>query len=351
MGLAVTVTHSTTILVTGGAGFMGSHVVEAVLADSELGASRVIVLDDLTGGARENLLHDERVELVEGSIADGALVENLFRRHAFRFVYHLAAYAAEGLSHFIRHFNYTNNLLGSVNLINSAVRHQAECFVFTSSIAVYGDSPAPLREAMPPRPIDPYGVAKYAVELDLAAAHDMFGLDFVTFRPHNVYGERQHLGDAYRNVVGIFMNRLLSGRRMPVFGDGSQRRALTYIQEVARVIARSPLVPAARNEAFNLGSDESCSVGELAVRVAAALGLPADVEYLPARREAHAAYCDHAKLRAVFPEVRQTPLDDGLRRMAAWARTAAIRPGRVFGPLEIERNLPLSWQALSVASR
>src|SRR5207249_10343529 len=116
------------------------------------------------------------VAFVEGSVTDAALVARVFQEQRIRYVFHLAAYAAEGLSHFIRRFNYTNNVIGSMNLINEAVRHEIECFVFTSSIAVYGAAPPPMREDQTPHPEDPYGVAKLAVELDLAAARSMFGL-------------------------------------------------------------------------------------------------------------------------------------------------------------------------------
>ncbi|HOQ61874.1 MAG TPA: NAD-dependent epimerase/dehydratase family protein, partial [Vicinamibacterales bacterium] len=190
------------VLVTGGAGFIGSHVAERLVARGR----RVVVLDDLSGGFAENV--PAGAELVRGSITDATLVDRLFEANRFEHVFHLAAYAAEGLSHFIRRFNYTNNLTGSVTLVNAAVNHGTRCFVFTSSIAVYGASPElPMTEATPPHPEDSYGIAKLAVEQDLAAARAMFGLDFVVFRPHNVYGERQNIGDRYRNVVGIFMNQ------------------------------------------------------------------------------------------------------------------------------------------------
>ncbi|MBV8879340.1 MAG: NAD-dependent epimerase/dehydratase family protein, partial [Planctomycetaceae bacterium] len=187
-------------LVTGAAGFLGSHVVDYLI--DTMGMS-VVAMDDLSGGSKENV--HKKAKFVKGSVVDDRLVQRLFKQHTFRFVYHLAAYAAEGLSHFIRRFNYTNNLIGSVNLINASVNHKVETFVFTSSIAVYGAGQVPLTEETTPKPEDPYGVAKLAVEQDLAAAHEMFGLDYVVFRPHNVYGERQNLGDKYRNVVGIFM--------------------------------------------------------------------------------------------------------------------------------------------------
>jgi UDP-glucose 4-epimerase len=337
-------TTRTTALVTGGAGFMGSHVVDAILQQPELAVDRIVVLDDLSGGSQDNLTNDSRVEFVRGSITDVALVDRLFKSHRFQYVYHLAAYAAEGLSHFIRRFNYTNNLIGSTNLINAAVRFKAECFVFTSSIAAYGEGRSPLSEDLSPRPVDPYGIAKYAVELDLAAAHELFGLKYVIFRPHNVYGERQHLGDRYRNVVGIFMNRLLSGQPMPIFGDGTQERAFTYIADVAPVIAGSPQIEAAQNQVFNLGSDDAYAVNELAMRVAKALGVAADVHHLEARHEVHVAYCDHSKIQRIFPDLQHTSLDEGLRRMAAWARRTTIREGQQFDPLELEKNLPASWR-------
>src|SRR5271166_2604250 len=219
-------------LVTGAAGFIWSHVVRALLAQ---GRVEVVALDDLSGGFCRNILAG--VEFVEASITDHAQLARLFQRHRFRYVYHLAAYAAEGLSHFIRRFNYTNNVLGSINLINEAVRHEVECFVFTSSIAVYGAVTPPMREDQRPCPEDPYGVAKLAVELDLAAARHIFMLPHVIFRPHNVYGEFQNLGDPYRNVIGIFMNQIMQGRPMTVFGDGTQRRAFSYVGDIAPIQA------------------------------------------------------------------------------------------------------------------
>src|SRR5215468_2027375 len=239
------------VLVTGGAGFIGAHVAR-------------------------NLLD-----------AGHEVVVELFRSREFSHVFHLAAYAAEGLSHFIRRFNYTNNVLGSVNVVNAAVRAETvERFVFASSIAVYGPAQTPMSEDVVPEPEDPYGVAKYAVELDLAAAQRMFGLDYTVFRPHNVYGELQNLADPYRNVIGIFMNQLMSGRALTVFGDGSQTRAFTHIDDVAPVIARSIEVPEAANEVFNVGAETAYTVLHLANEVAAALGVAdPEIDFLPARKE------------------------------------------------------------------
>src|ERR1043165_3010812 len=237
-------------LVTGGAGFIGAHVTDELV---KLG-HEVIVLDDLSGGFEENV--NPKAKFVKGSILDVELLERLFEENKFDYVYHLAAYAAEGLSHFIKRFNYNNNLIGSVNLVNLSIKHKVKCFVFTSSIAVYGAGKPPLREDMTPVPEDPYGIAKYAVEMELKVSHEMFGLNYVIFRPHNVYGEYQNLGDRYRNVVGIFMNQLMQGRQLSVFGDGLQQRAFSYIGDIAPAIANSVNIREAMNEVFNIGADQ-----------------------------------------------------------------------------------------------
>ena len=189
----------------------------------------------------------------------------LWRRGRFDYVYHLAAYAAEGLSHFVRRFNYTNNVIGSVNVINAAVNGGVSGLVFASSIAVYGPtSELPVTETAPLQPADPYGIAKYAIESDLRACRDLFGLPFLVFRPHNVYGPRQNIGDRYRNVVGIFMNQILGNKPMTIFGDGGQTRAFSYIDDVASVMADAITTPAAWNQVFNIGADSACTVRELA---------------------------------------------------------------------------------------
>ena len=332
-------------LVTGAAGFLGSHLVRALLAQQRV---RVVALDDLSGGFRHNV--PDGVEFVEGSIVDHQALASLFERYRFKFVYHLAAYAAEGLSHFIRRFNYTNNVIGSMNVINEAVRAQVDCFVFTSSIAVYGATPPPMREDQTPRPEDPYGIAKFAVELDLAAAHEMFGLPYVIFRPHNVYGEYQNLGNPYRNVIGIFMNHVLQGKPLPIFGDGAQRRAFSYVGDLAPVIAEAPWVGAAQNHVFNIGADASCSVRDLAAEVAAAMGRSGHpVEHLPPRKEVVLAYSDHSKVKRTFGDHAETSLREGLARMAAWAWKEGVQQGKPFDAVELTRNMPPSWQRLLAA--
>jgi UDP-glucose 4-epimerase len=339
------VTDSPVALVTGAAGFIGAHLTRALVEQKRV---RVLALDDLSGGFRDNLPPD--VEFVEGSVTDHALVTRLFEQYPVRYVFHLAAYAAEGLSHFIRRFNYTNNVIGSMNLINEAVRHEVDCFVFTSSIAVYGPISPPMKETDTPAPEDPYGIAKFSVELDLAAAHRMFGLRYVIFRPHNVYGEYQNLGDPYRNVLGIFMNQIMQGQPMTIFGDGTQQRAFSYVNDIVPAIASSPWVPGAAGQVFNIGAEVPCTVNELARTIAASMGVPNHpIQHLPPRLEVHAAYSDHGKAAQVFGRRPQTPLEVGVRRMAEWARAGGVRSSRPFGGVEVARNLPESWRQLTEA--
>ena len=325
-------------LVTGGAGFIGSHVARHCLAAGH----DVVVLDDLSGGFEDQV--PAGAAFVKGSVTDAALLARLFDEHRFDYVYHLAAYAAEGLSHFIRRFNYTNNVIGSVNLINESVKHDVKCFVFTSSIAVYGANQVPMREDMEPRPEDPYGIAKYAVELDLEAAHRMWGLNYVIFRPHNVYGEHQNLGDRYRNVIGIFMNQIMRGEPMSVFGDGEQTRAFSYIDDVAPQIARSVNVKEAWGEVINVGADTPYSVNHLATVVARAFGTEPRIRHLKARKEVVHAHADHAKAARIFGATTPASLEDGIARMTEWAKRVGARTGQRFSAIEVEKELPPSWK-------
>jgi UDP-glucose 4-epimerase len=333
-------TQRLTSLVTGGAGFIGSHVARCCL---ELGQD-VVVLDDLSGGFADQA--PDGAGFVQGSVTDERLLAELFDRYRFNYVYHLAAYAAEGLSHFIRRFNYRHNLIGTVNLVNEAIKAGTRCFVFTSSIAVYGRGQLPMNEEMTPHPEDPYGSSKYAAELDLAAAREMFGLPFIVFRPHNVYGEHQNLGDPYRNVVGIFMNQLMSGRPLTIFGDGEQTRAFSHIDDVAPHIARSVNVPEAYDQVINIGADEPFTVNRLAGVIMQEFGCEASVQHLPARNEVYEAYATHEKARRLLGASPRVDLQDGIHRMAEWAKRVGSRKGKPFDDIEISIKLPPSWAAM-----
>jgi len=333
-------------LVTGGAGFIGSHVADRLIAMGH----NVIVLDDLSGGYPDNI--PKQAIFKKGSVTNVDFVHSIFDENKIDYVFHLAAYAAEGLSHFIRRYNYQTNLIGSCNLINAAVNSATvRCFVFTSSIAVYGAGQTPMREDTPPRPEDPYGISKYAVELDLEAAHRMFGLNYIIFRPHNVYGERQNIADPYRNVIGIFMRQLLAGEQMSIFGDGTQTRAFTHIDDVAPVIASSIERTQAYNQVFNIGADVPYTVNDLADCVARTMGLKKNVLYLPERHEVLHAFSDHAKLSRVFGDlIHGIAMEEGLSRMSKWVRSSPRQPIKLFSSIEVRKNMPPKWASL-IATR
>lgn len=330
------------VLVTGAAGFIGSHVCDHLVS----AGYNVVALDDLSGGFEDNV--NPKAEFVKGSITDAEFINSLFSTHQFVYVFHLAAYAAEGLSHFIRRFNYTNNLIGSINLINASINAgTVKCFVFTSSIAVYGKNQLPMTEALMPAAEDPYGVSKLAVELDLKAAHEMFGLNSIIFRPHNVYGERQNIGDPYRNVVGIFMNQIMQGKKLSIFGDGMQTRAFSHIDDVAPIIAKSIEMPGAYNQIFNIGADTPYTVKELATIVCNSFGVPEMLEFLDARNEVVHAYSAHEKVHQYFGHlIKNIPLKEGIEKMVADVKAKGPRKGEKFKNIEVEKNMPQAWKKL-----
>lgn len=330
-------------LVTGGAGFVGSHVADALATEKH----RVIVFDDFSGGSFKNL-KDGR-DWVDGSIVDPSRVFSVFKHYPIDYVFHFAAYAAEGLSHFVRRHNYLINLMGSINLVNEAVKHHVKGFVFASSAAVYGDSMySPLHECSPCFPVDPYGIAKLAVEQDLCAAHKVFGLPYIVFRCHNLFGERQPLNDRYRNVVGIFLRQILTGEPLTVFGDGGQRRQFTYIGDVVPVIAKSISMPEVWNQVYNLGGDQDTRIIDLARCLANSLWVRNEpstpIKFLPARHEVRNVLVNHDKAREAFDWEATTSLHDGLEKTMSWIAANGWSKDVLPGPeIEITRNLPESW--------
>jgi UDP-glucose 4-epimerase len=330
------------VLVTGAAGFIASHVVNEC---AKLGMI-VVAADDMSGGFIENVPKHANVKFALLDVKDPEAVEKLFAEQGpFEYVYHLGAYAAEGMSHFIRSYNYRNNLVGTVELVNAAVRHHTKVFVFTSSIAAYGAAVPPIRETTPMHPEDPYGISKYAVELDLKAAQQLFGMDYVIFRPHNVYGPHQNIADKYRNVIGIFMNQILNNKPMTIFGDGEQTRAFSYIDDVAPLIAKGPLIPEARNQEFNVGAEKPWSLNQLATLVSKAMGVPDHkLVHLDKRFEVQNAEATHSKIKCYFDPGRVVPLDKGLKATADWvkARTKGFKPVE-FHAVEVKFKMPPSW--------
>ncbi|MEV7955316.1 NAD-dependent epimerase/dehydratase family protein [Streptomyces sp. NPDC088141] len=321
-----------THLVTGGAGFIGSHLVASLIERGD----DVVVLDNLDGGKTENV--PAGATLILGSVADRTAVRELFESYRFDGVYHLAAFAAEGISHAVKHHNYSVNLLGSINLINAALAAKVRFLGFASSVAVYGHGHVPMREDKQPIPADSYGNAKLAVERELAVTMQLQGLPYFALRMHNVYGERQNMGDPYRNAVAIFLNQIMRGEPISVYGDGSQIRAFTYGPDIVGTFLAAADQPNAWGQVFNVGSSQTTTVLEMAHAVRTAMGVPDHpITHLPARDEVHAAYTDNSLARKTLGDWTDTPLTEGLRHTAAWARE--------HGPVDPTTSLSIEHDA------
>ena len=330
-------------LITGGAGFIGSHVAEFLINQGH----QVLVIDDLSGGFEDNIPKGCLFEK-KSILSDLHSVFTTFKPDA---VYHLAAYAAEGLSHHIPKFNYMNNLQGTVNVLTNSYKNSVRHFVFTSSIAAYGHpvSEIPFNEDTQCRPCDPYGIAKFACEQHIEAFHSYYGSpSYTIFRPHNVFGPRQNISDPYRNVVGIFISKCLSGTPATIFGDGNQTRSFSYITTVAEAIAISPFVADAQNRKINIGGDESTSVNQLLSIITKIMGVDKKVEYLPYRKEVAHAHCDHKLARAIFEDVysREIKIEQGLDMMIKHINNNPIpQVTECPSDIEIGNLLPHSWMA------
>ena len=317
------------IFVTGCAGLLGANYTRHLLANGH----EVIGIDDLSGGYKAFVTKGEKFSFVKLNLERRKKIVELFEEHKPEVLVHFAAYAAEGLSPFIRNYNYRNNLICSANLINECIKHDTK-FIFTSSMAVYGEQEPPFTEDKRPQPIDPYGIAKYAVECDLKLAHEQFGLRYNIVRPHNVLGIYQNIWDKYRNVIGIFIRKTLNGQPILVYGDGEQTRAFSDIRYYMEPFDR--LLTEYDGETFNIGADKYFTLNEVAEavqKVGKKYGYEVPIEHGEPRHEVKHAYCDHTKAKSMLQFSDGTNLDDLIESMFVWAMK---QPNRKVKNMEYE---------------
>jgi len=303
------------IFVTGCAGLLGANYTRHLLENGH----QVIGIDDLSGGYKAFVPTGENFTFVKFNLEKRKKVVELFEEHKPDVLLHFAAYAAEGLSPFIRNFNYRNNLVCSANLINECITHNTK-FIFTSSMAVYGEQEPPFTEDKRPQPIDPYGIAKYAVECDLKLAHEQFGLRYNIVRPHNVLGTYQNIWDRYRNVIGIFIRKAINGQPILIYGDGEQTRAFSDIRYYMDPFDK--LLTDYDDEIFNIGADKYFSLNEVAEtvqRIAKKYGYEVPIEHGQPRHEVKHAYCDHTKAKTMLEFKDETNLTELIENMFVWA--------------------------------
>ncbi len=319
------------ILITGVAGMIGSHLSRHLLEKGHT----IIGIDNLSGGYREYV--DSRVKFFELDLVDVHQLDRVFADTKPDYVYHLAAYAAEGLSPFIRNFNYNNNLICSVNVVNNCIRQDVKKIIFTSSMAVYGAGKAPFKESDSPSPADPYGIAKLAVEMDLKQAFDQFGLKYSIVRPHNVIGIYQNIWDKYRNVIGIWIRQTMSGKPITIFGDGNQTRAFTDVKYIMEALVKLMDIDC---DVCNIGSDKFYTINEVADMFKA---IGAKIVHIEERHEVKNAYCDHNKAKKVLGFNDKTNVPDLINDMFDWAKKEPDRKTKIM-KYEIDKHMYESWK-------
>ena len=327
------------ILITGIAGLIGSNFGDYII--NKYPENNIIGIDDLSGGYEENI--PSNVTFYKINLLDFEKVTEIFKNHKIDLVYHFAAYAAEGLSPFIRKFNYKDNLLTTTHLVNCCVEYDVKKFVFTSSMAVYGNAKAPFNEDMKPEPIDPYGVAKYACEMDIQIAGEQHGVDWCIIRPHNVYGKNQNIWDKYRNVLGIWMYNVLNKKPITIYGDGEQTRAFTYIDDILEPLWKAGTDSKSSKQIINLGGIKEFSIKN-AANIIKDITNNADVVHLEARHEVKHAFCTWEKSEKLLDFKHETDLETGLRKMWEWAKKQPNRNVFKWPSYEINKNMYDYWK-------
>lgn len=328
------------ILITGVAGLLGANFSRHLLDKGYT----VVGVDSFFGGYKEFLPKHKNFNFYNIDLENTKKVKELFRRETPDLVYHFAAYASEGLSPFIRNFNYVNNVICSVNIINECIQRDIK-IIFTSSMAVYGEQPTPFTESMLPLPVDPYGIAKYAVEMDLSAAFTQFGLRYTIIRPHNVVGRYQNIWDRYRNVIGIFIRKTLNYESLVVYGDGEQTRAFSdikYYMEPLESVSSSIY----NNEIFNLGADRYYSLNETAMyvqKIARKHGFNPNIEHVQPRHEVKHAYCDHNKAKQLLNFKDKTDIECLIEDMFIWAKGIPVKKVKKM-EYEVTKNIYNFWK-------
>ena len=326
------------VLITGVAGLLGSRLADWLLENTDC---TVIGIDDLSGGYIENV--DTRVNFYKINLSNDNTLESIFETHKPDYVFHFSAYSAEGLSPFIRQFNYENNLIATTRLINQSIKHNIKRFVFTSTMAVYGAATPPFLESYQQAPIDPYGIAKYACEMDIQIAGDQHGLDWCIFRPHNVYGAKQNIWDKYRNVLGIWMYQHINNLPLTIYGDGEQTRSFSYIDDCVEYLWKGAIDPMASKQIFNIGKDEACTINQACDTLIKVMGGGSKV-YLEQRHEVKDAWVSHDKIKNLLNFKNPTSLEDGLTKMWDWAKQQQNRERKLWSSYELDKGIYKFWE-------
>ena len=334
------------VLVTGSAGFIGSHIYDLLFAMGY----EVYGVDDLSGGFMRNV--SQKKFFTKLDLRDRSKTAAYIEKVKPDVIFHLAADATEGRSQFTPFSAMDRNIVAYNNVLIPAIKHGLKKMILTSSMSVYGAQQVPFKESMDPQPEDIYGISKMSMEKTTHVLADVYGFKYVIIRPHNVYGKNQNLSDPYRNVVGIFINSLLHGKGFYVYGDGTQKRAFSYIDDVAPAMVKAAFKKECEGKTINIGSDEAVTLNKLAETVLKTFY--GDIRNVPKNifpkhvsdrlREVKYAYCEHKvaeKFLGFRPKIK---LSEGVSKMTKWAKSIGKQPFVYLTKLELEHpKAPKTW--------
>ena len=326
------------IFITGIAGFLGSHLADRMI---KLGHT-VIGNDTLIGGYIDNV--PKAATFYNIDCCDLEKMSDAMQ--GCDIVYHCAATAHEGLSIFSPNFITRNIFQASVSTITAAAQNKVKRFVYCSSMARYGNQEYPYKETQNPMPIDPYAIAKVAGEDVLKCIAELNNMEWIIAVPHNIVGPRQRYDDPFRNVMSIMINRVLQGKPPIVYGDGSQKRCFSFIDDCIYCLEKLALDPTIRNDIFNIGPDEEfITIKELAELVILELKFSGDIIYMPDRpKEIKYATCDATKARDILGYNTSTTLLEGLRKTISYIKEHGSKPFDYSYPVEIiNKHTPRTW--------
>jgi len=327
------------ILVTGVAGFLGSHLAERFI---KLG-HEVIGIDNMIGGYEDNI--PNKIKFYNFDCCDLKNIDFIMKK--VDVVYHCAATAHEGLSVFSPIEITKNNYLASITIITSAIKHDVKRIIYCSSMARYGQGKTPFTEEMETKPIDPYGISKVAVENVLINLCNLNNIQWVIAVPHNIIGPRQKYDDPFRNVISIMLNRMLLGKEPIIFGDGNQKRCFSYIDDCIYCLLKMLDLPEVNKQIINIGPDEEfVTINKIAELCKNVTGSNLNPIYKKERpKEVFLANCSANKARKLFNYKPQCTLKDGLKEMIEYIKQRGPRPFKYHLDLEIINELtPDTWK-------
>lgn len=327
------------ILITGIAGFMGSHLADSMLDEGH----EVIGIDNLVGGYESNI--PKSAKFFKEDLRNLTSITPYFKN--IDVVIHSACTAYEGLSVFSPSLVSENTYQITANVLSASVNLKVKKFIYLSSMARYGSQPIlPFTEDMTPAPQDPYGIAKYASELLIKNLCELNRIEYSILVPHNIIGPRQKYNDPFRNVASIMINRMLQNKQPIIYGSGNQKRCFSFMKDVVDPIKSTIYTPIANGEVINIGPDkEFITINELANKIASLMSFNLDPIFVATRpQEVEFANCSADKARKILNYQPKVNLNDGLKELISWISSNGPKPFEYHLPIEIYNDsTPKTW--------